>query len=47
MVFKNYGSNNQEVTNKTFIEIDGFSHNYIINVYGKALEEKFLKFLKT
>jgi LAS superfamily LD-carboxypeptidase LdcB/pimeloyl-ACP methyl ester carboxylesterase len=47
MVFKNYGSYNPEFTSKTFIEIDGFSHNYIINVYGKALEEKFLKFLKS
>jgi D-alanyl-D-alanine carboxypeptidase len=47
LVFKNYGTENTEFTNKTFIEIDWFSHNYILDVYGKALEEKFLKFLNT
>ena len=44
IVFDNYGNNTQAL--KSFIEIDNFGHNGIIDIYGNALEMKIREFLR-
>ena len=45
-VYQNYGKTT-EYPNKYFVEIDGYGHNIILDVYGNALKTKFLEFLDT
>lgn len=45
-VYQNYGTAIKTKINKYFIEIDGYGHNIILDVYGNALESKFLEFLQ-
>ena len=45
-VYQNYGTAIKTKINKYFIEIDWYGHNIILDVYGNALESKFLEFLE-
>lgn len=45
-VYDKYGIQSN-IDKKYFIEIDGYGHNIILDVYGNALKTKFLEFLET